>query len=268
MRSSHLMIFPSVALLVLVGFFTVTTHPSTQTQKPIPDNVKVRNKTSGYEVLDAKMEGTRMSISLRNNYQQKITATVLSFGPTSSVRGDWAFAEDSDGLASGEKREENFYFSLPLKPRYDVTVEAVVLEDGTGDGDPLFYQDIMETRVGYAIQCKRTLKLLRSPSKAVAAQEDQVSRLRLELATVLAAPETETVAEMVRMRPAGFVNRYSDADSLLPGGVQLGLGNGAQDILRRIDELDRRKPLNESLLRLTRFCENSLNKVKLPNVSP
>jgi hypothetical protein len=267
MRSPHLIVFPGVTLLVLVGFLTVNTRPSTKSQKSFPDNIKLRNKTSGYEVLDARMEGTRLIVSFRNNYPQRITATVLSFGPTSKVTGDWALAEDTDGIAAGAKHEEKFYFS-PANPLSTLTVEAVVLEDGTGDGDPLAYQDIMEMRVGYAIQFKRALKLLRSPSKSVDAPEDQVGRLKLDLATVLAAPETETVAEMVRMRPAGFVNRYSDTDGSLPNGVQLGLGNGRQDILRRVEELDRRKPLNESLLKLTRYYEHSLNRFKLPNVSP
>jgi hypothetical protein len=126
-----------------------------------------------------------------------------------------------------------------------VTLQAVVLDDKSGDGDAAIFEDIRDTRLGQAVQIKRALKVLEKYSSDRADLENLKSEVRAELER----PELDTLEAIKDLHSVGTINRKGQ--QALSDCVKEGLAAGQADILRRIDGA-----------KVSPYNENSLLKIK------
>lgn len=216
-----------LALFSLTALVFTTSSPSTKSAAQ--DFVPI-NKTSGLQILQAKHIGNELKLSLKNNYAQRVTAYVLTIG-TFRIAEDFFIAEPPTEF--GIQPQQTFERSFTLSTRQlteTVTLQAAVLEDKTGDGDPVIYEDIRDTRLGQAVQIKRALKVL---EKYVDDTPDLES-LKAEMLDALSRHELDTLEAIRKIRPLGTINR--DSEQALSSSVKQGLSAGRNDILTKIDE--------------------------------
>lgn len=116
-----------------------------------------------------------------------------------------------------------------------VTVQAVVLDDKTGDGDAIIFEDVRDTRLGQAVQIKRSLKLL---EKYIENGSD-LNSLRTEMVAALDRPELETLNAIKEIRSVGIINRKTT--DALSAFVKEGLAAGTADVLRKVDQAKAKK---------------------------
>jgi hypothetical protein len=238
-RLSVLAIFLLISLAALV--FTKT-YPA---PKRATQDVVLINKTSGFTVLKAERFGNELTLSVKNNYGQSITAFVLTVG-NFRLTEDFATAESPDGVGIQPQRTFTRKYPLPFNQTTEtVTLQAVVLDDKSGDGDSAIFEDIRDTRLGQAVQIKRALKVLEKYSSDRADLENLKSEVRAELER----PELDTLQAIKDLHSVGTINRKSQQP--LSDCVKEGLAAGQADILRRIDEA-----------RVSPYNENSLLKIK------
>ena len=239
-RLSVLAIFLLISLAALV--FTKT-YPA---PKPATQDLVLINKTSGFQILRAERVGNVLTLSVKNNYAQSITAFVLTVGNGFRITEDFATAESTDGV--GIQPQQTFARKYPLPSNQateTVTLQAVVLDDKSGDGDAAIFEDIRDTRLGQAVQIKRALKVFEKYSSTRSDLENLKSEVRAELER----PELDTLEAIREFHPVGTINRKSQ--QALSDCVKEGLAAGQEDILRKIDEA-----------KVSPYEENSLQKIK------
>jgi hypothetical protein len=118
--------------------------------------ISLENRTNGLQIvnLDKQIDQEIILITLKNTYQKPITGYKLSVGI---------------GIQYGERQNsrilpgDEFRVILPLQPELDtkgVRILAVIFDDETTDGDPLFIKQIKDRRKGASLQRERNLLLL------------------------------------------------------------------------------------------------------------
>src|SRR5256885_7074399 len=124
-----------------------------------PQELTVKSQTKGYEVLKAYLVDNEVRISLQNNHKKTITAFAIRVSGTATIREDFAYSEVHFGIEPGE----TFETSYPVSPSSEVpTIHllAVLLKDGTDDGNSKVAQQMKDQRLGQKIQILRTLRIL------------------------------------------------------------------------------------------------------------
>jgi hypothetical protein len=226
LRLSVLALFIPISLAALV--FTKT-HPA---PKPGNQDLVLVNKTSGFQIVHAERVGDEMALSVKNNYTQTITAFVLKVGNGFRITEDFATAESTDEVGIQPQRTFARKYPLPSNQASEtVTLEAVVLDDKSGDGDAAVFEDIRDTRLGQAVQIRRALKVFEKYSSGIANLEN----LKRELRAELDRPDLETLEAIKDLHPVSTINRKSQQP--LSDYVKEGLAAGQADVLRRIDEV-------------------------------
>jgi hypothetical protein len=238
----------ALALLLSISAFVFTTTPPPKSLSHDAD-VRIINKTSSFKVVRAERGTDTLTLGLQNNYSRRITAFVLTLGTGLRITEDFITSEVSDEL--GIRPQDTFqrtYRLPPDKATQDIILQAVVLDDKTGDGDPLVYEDIRDTRLGLAIQIKRSLKLLEKYTN-----EDDIENLKIELEAALDRPDTETLTELRAIHPIGTVNRTSQDP--LSHFVKEGLSAGRADILRKTAGAKASRDKKDTLLKIKAYYE-------------
>ena len=252
MRFLRLSVIATFLLISIAALVFTTTYPSA---KPTAQDFVPTNKTSGLQILQAKHVGNELKLSMKNNYPQRITAYVLTIGNTFRITEDLFTAEPP--VEFGIQPQHTFERSFTLSPRQlneTVVLQAVVLEDKTGDGDPVIYEDIRDTRLGQAVQIKRALKVL----EKYADDTPNLESLKTEMLDALSRHESDTLEAVKKIRPLGIINR--DSDDALSSSVKQGLASGRNGVLTKIDEAKAFPSKKDYLDKMKVYYETLLNR--------
>lgn len=247
LRLTFVAIFLLISLTVLV--FTET-HPAT---KSAAEDVVPINKTSGIQILQARLDGNELKLSMKNNYAQRITAWVLTVGKGFRVTEDLIFAEAP--AEPGIRPQQTFERSFTLSSRDltgTITVQAVVLADKTGDGDEGICAKIQETRLGQAVQVKRALKVLEN----YVDDSPDIEKLNIEMNAALDRPEADTLEAIKELRPVGSKNH-----DVLSDDIKEGLIAGRSTILTKVNEAKTFPYKKDYVRRMRTYYERLLNRL-------
>ena len=146
----------SVLALILLFAYTALLKPKASAS---PQELKVISQTRGNEELTALVLNNQVKIRLKNNHKETITAFAITVSGTATIREDFAYSEVHFGIEPGE----TFETSYPVSPSSEVpTIHllAVLLKDGTDDGNSKVAQQIKDQRLGQKLQILRTLRIL------------------------------------------------------------------------------------------------------------
>lgn len=255
MTFSRFYIFAAVLLLVLSALVLTRSIPSKTAQA---GNISVLNKTSAFQVVSAQQVNNRLSLSFKNNSTQTVTALVITIGDDFRITEDFITSEIPDKVGIKPQRTFEKTYSIPATLRtVPVTLQAVVFEDKTGDGDPIIFQDVRDNHLGQAVQVKRFLKVFdKHVNPPVPANTDS---LRQDLAAALDGPETETLSIIRELHPTGPINRNGNGS--VSGFVKQGLEAAKIDILRRTSEFGSSEDPTVKLQELKAYYEQLLRRL-------
>lgn len=230
MSSRRVYAFATVLLLALTVLVLTRSVPSKTAQS---DDISVVNKTSAFEVIAAKQVDNRLSLLLRNNSAHTVTAFVITVGSNLRITEDFITSESPNKI--GIKSQRTFEKTYPIPATAltgPVTLQAVVFEDKTGDGDPLIFEDVRDNHLGQAVQLKRFLKVFNKHVQA--SLPPNTDNLRLDLEAALDGSETETLSIIRELHPTAGLNR--NGNGAVSDFVKQGLEAAKTDILRRTSE--------------------------------
>lgn len=226
-RSSVPVILLIVCLLGLgIGGVSLKGQKSTGIQSNSP---RIQNRTRSFEVAQVSPsvgENGDVELSLRNRYSKNITACAVSVNG-SITEVDFAFSEleDQSGISPESVYTEKYSFARHVnksaaRQNFDISILAVVFDDKTGDGDPKFVTEILDTRLGSKIQLTRIIALLnnalnlpRVPDEAVI---DTLKARISSLPVHSASPTSETEREGLRNQKSDALRRLESQTSLNP----------------------------------------------------
>src|SRR5215213_1798476 len=124
-----------------------------------PQELTVKSQTKGYEVLKAYLVDNEVRIRLQNNHKETITAFAITVTGVAKITEDFAYSEVHFGIEPGETFEKSYPVSASSELS-TIHLLAVVLKDGSDDGNSKVAQQIKDQRLGQKIQILRTLKIL------------------------------------------------------------------------------------------------------------
>lgn len=257
MRSHQLYIFGTILLLFLSVFVGARMSPS-QTKED-PPGVTLINKTK-FEIVKVKRESNQLVFTFRNNYARRITAFTLTVGKNFRISEDHFSSEVAGEY--GIKPHDTLERSFPIPstswndPVVNATLQAVIFDDKTGDGDPVAFEDIRDNRLGQAVQIKRSLKVL---EKYIQNGAPDIPRLGSELEVALNAPDAETLNQLRDLHPLGTINRTGKDP--VSDRVKEGLHDAKVDARRRIDNAMRSLSPRDSLLEMKAHYEKLLQRL-------
>lgn len=220
--------FAALIILPVIGLslYTVLLNPSAEAS---PKELTVVTRTKGHEVLKAEVLDNQVTVRLKNNHKQTITAFTISFDNNFTITEDFAYSEIHLGISPGDIFEKRYQLSASdigsgLPTLYLLTV---LLESGSEDGDSLAAQKIKDERVGEKIQILRTLRILEKQEKL----PKDLKLLKGDVVAALNAGESETLTTLNELQPLLRRNRLSD-------DVKKGLQVGRGKILQRLEALE------------------------------
>ncbi len=219
---SALILLPIIGLLV----YTVLLNPSA---KASPKELTVVSRTRGHEVLKAEALDDQVTVTLKNNHKQTITAFSISFGNTYKITEDFAYSEIHQGIAPGDIFEKRYQLFASDIGAEDSTLYllTVLLDNGSEDGDSLAAQKIKDERIGEKIQILRTLRILDKQEKL----PKDLKLLKGDVVAALNAGESETLTTLNELQPLLRKNKLSD-------DVKKGLQVGRGKMLQRLEALE------------------------------
>ncbi|HEV2828535.1 MAG TPA: hypothetical protein VGW76_13130 [Pyrinomonadaceae bacterium] len=152
---SALFLLTFVSLLV----YTVLLNPDTQSSLASQDPIVV-NAITGCE-LKAQIANNEVTITLKNNHLETVTAFALGLGDTYRITEDFAYSEVHSGIAPGDTFEKRYHLPGSLTGSVPTLyLSSVLLDGGREEGDPLVAQKIRDERLGEKLQVFRTVRIL------------------------------------------------------------------------------------------------------------
>lgn len=243
MSRRHLSVLSVLAVITLLAcalLFNLRASAS-------PQELTVKTQTKGDEVLKAYLVDNDVKIHLQNNHKETITAFAITISGVATVTEDFAYSEVNYGIEPGEILEKSY----PVSPGSEVpTIHllAVVLKDGTGDGDSKVAQQIRDQRLGQKIQILRTLRILEREGQS---QKD-LKTTRSDIAAALNTSESEALVSLSELSPT------PRSDYQLSDALKAGLQWGREKMLRRFDELEK-LPANDREQGFSRLKDRTRN---------
>lgn len=216
-----LTVFAVIALLACALLFNPRASAS-------PQGLTVKSQTKGYEVLNADLVDNQVRIRLQNNHKKTITAFAIRISGTATIREDFAYSEVHSGIEPGDTFERNYPVSTTSEVP-TIHLLAVVLKDGTHDGDSKVAQQIKDQRLGQKIQILRTLRILDREGQS---QKD-LKTTKSDVFAALNASESETLVSLSELSPT------SRSDNQLSDELKAGLQWGRQKMLQRFDVVEK-----------------------------
>ena len=204
--------------------------------------ITVTSQTKGDEVLTAEFLNGRATIRLKNNHKETITAFVIRIGDT-TISEDFAYSEVRFGIEPGDTLKRDYPVSPPKDSALPtLSLLAVLLKDGTEDGDSKLAQRIKDERLGQKVQLIRTLRILEKEGQS----PKDLERVKSDILAALDTGESETRVILKELQPA------SRTDAKLSDNFKNGLQWGREGILRRFEVLERQPPesRNQAFLEL------------------
>lgn len=255
MTSPRVYVFAAVLLLAVSALVLTRSVPSKTAQA---GDISVLNKTTVFKVISAAQVDNRLSLSLKNNSAHTVTAFVITVGSDFRITEDFITSEipDEVGIKSQKTFEKTYPIPAALRTA-PVTIQAVVFEDKTGDGDPSIFQDVRDNHMGQAVQLKRFLKVF--DKHVNGSLPPNTDNMRHDLEAALDGPETETLSIIRELHSTGSVNRNSNG--ALSGFVKQGLEAAKIDILRRTSEFESSDDLTVKLQKLKAHYQDLLRRL-------
>lgn len=234
-----------VALLACALLFSLRAAAS-------PQELTVKSQTKGYEVLKAYFVDKEVRIQLQNNHKETITAFAITVSGVAKITEDFAYSEVHFGIEPGETLEKSYPVS-PSSELPTIHLLAVLLKDGSDDGNSKVAQQIKDQRLGQKIQILRTLKILEREGQS----RKDWERTRSDIVAALNTSDSETLASLGELSP------ISRSDNQLSDELKAGLEWGRQKMLRRFDELEKLPPENreQGFAQLTDRARKLLSKL-------
>lgn len=190
--------FASVALVLLL---TVIVAVALSRRGSHSNDLRVVNKTSSLIIESvAEMQSSHsperqrsFKLTLRNGYSQPVVAYSFRQIDTSVPSNSFAGFETNgatNGWALQPKATDTTYFSAPAEGEIVVTLAAVMLADGTGEGDTAALTRIREDRAGVKMAYDRIVPLLRGAATSTdnIVSDEAVQSLDNQISTL---PDTE-----------------------------------------------------------------------------
>lgn len=193
-----------------------------------PQELTVKSQTKGNEVLKAYLVDNEVRIRLQNNHKETITAFAIRITGTATVREDFAYSEVHFGIEPGETFEASYHVS-PSSELPTIDLLAVLLKDGTDDGNSKAAQQIKDQRLGQKLQILRTLRILEREGQS---QKD-LKTTKSDIVAALNTSESETLVSLSELSP------ISRSDNQLSDELKAGLQWGREKMLRRFDDLEK-----------------------------
>ncbi|HET8670110.1 MAG TPA: hypothetical protein VFM05_05620 [Candidatus Saccharimonadales bacterium] len=225
--SGRFLAAPSVLALIVIVLFAcaLLINPGASAS---PQELTVKSQTQGYEVLKADFVDNQVRIRLQNNHKKTITAFAIRISGTATIREDFAYSEVHFGIEPGE----TFETSYPVSPSPEVpTIHllAVLLKDGTDDGNSKVARQIKDQRLGQKLQILRTLRILEREGQS---QKD-LKTTKNDIFAALNTSESETLVSLSELSP------ISPSDNRLSDELKAGLEWGREKMLRKFDVLEK-----------------------------
>lgn len=146
-----------LSILILMLFTSLKRGSSPTRASRQSDAPAVRSFVPNLKVVDVHPQNGALSLTLRNDYNKTITA----FAVSSSRITTRSELIDTDQVFAPNTTKTKLYElpSSPL-PEYGTTLQAVVFDDGTVDGNPKVIKQILDARAGNKRQIDRILSTL------------------------------------------------------------------------------------------------------------
>lgn len=141
------------------------------------NRVSVANETSSLEVINLQRDGETIHLTLRNGYSKSITGFQVEVGRV-TVQSELAGTDET--FLPGALQEK-YYPAQSNGAQESVRVLAVVFEDGTSDGHPVYVKQIKDKRLGEKTQLGRALPLVRKALESADADTEALDKLRNEM---------------------------------------------------------------------------------------
>jgi len=202
-------------LLLLVSNYSTTTGRGGQDNRP-----QIINLTTGFHPAGLTDKGGHYILLLKNNYSKNINGYVIGIGARGKVTVDLTIG--THAITPGNVEEQRIpYSNLKASseggvPETNITILAVLFEDGTSEGAAPAIAEIKERRAGAKIQLKRMLPLI----QGLLTSRGQAKPLTLG-----------QVKEQIALLPE------QAEEAMSPQGKQ-GLHDAKQDVLMSLQELE------------------------------
>lgn len=214
--------------IVLVVAFNAILNARNSGPSTAPKRLSVLSQTRGEEVLAAEVLDNLVTIKLKNNHKETITAFAISFDDV-AIKEDFAYSEVNLGIEPGDTFEKSYSFAAPSNSSElpSLHLLAVLLKDGTKDGDSRIAKEIRDERLGEKVQIFRMLKTLK--------QEDQFRKdLKQAKSDALAAMDTDEFQTRMALNELN----PSQSDDQLSDDLRNGLQVGRQKMLKRLEVIE------------------------------
>lgn len=183
------------------------------------DKPQVINRTAGFQVESLTLKDGDYFLSLKNTYDKSINGYTLGTG-----RGAKLTVELTTGefvIAPGDVAQARIAASNIRPPQgqdtqRQITILAVLFEDGTSDGDSQAIGEVTGRRKGAKVQLKRVLTLVEA---------------------ILASPEADDRAALNKLK-ARITSLSEDPEGGMPPNTKSGLRNAKEDALMILQSLE------------------------------
>ena len=238
----------STVVVLLIGISALSgNRPTTQTQQGPP--LQIVNRTQSFSVIKAEPRSSEFSITLKNNSAKTITAYSISTGKNYKIMEEFVFAESLDyGIGSNALYSKTYPTINSIQPE-SIEIKALILDDGTAEGDAREVREIVDSRLGQHIQMRRAVKEL---EKFLANGSRDVSELKRDLYNALTSSEDDTLSILAELRPSRAITKQPFSDDLKGG-----LSDGRQSVLKRLSEVEA-DGSNDGFLELKKTYERIL----------
>ncbi|HEU0144004.1 MAG TPA: hypothetical protein VFQ47_04400 [Nitrososphaera sp.] len=159
-KPSLLLVASSVICMIAVGVTVWATH---KTIRPSQANMPgIENKTQLFHLINLDQSGRTTRLLFRNDYNKNITAFQLSID-NAEQQIDLIYADDVERQVIAPGQTFQYLFPSPSGHRVQrISIQAVVFEDGSSDGDTTVSRQIIDMHQGIKAQYKKFLPLLKS----------------------------------------------------------------------------------------------------------
>jgi hypothetical protein len=195
--------------LMLISKKGISSTEASQQSASVP---KVISKVQGVEIVENGLQGSILSLKLKNNRAEGVSAFVISQDEMDATHD---LLHTNKTIASGVSYDCAFPISTgKVTP---IILNAVVLEDGTGIGDDYFVGKINKIRQGKTVASKKILDLMVKNKADKELDEKAIRGLR---------------DDIMQYKPS--IDNSSDKATAIIMGEQL----VADDILNRLEKIE------------------------------
>jgi hypothetical protein len=243
--------------IILMGFLVIFSGIGRSSIPGTTDDLpSVVNRTRLFEVVRVDRDRQQLHLKLKNSYHKTITAYEISIGQDFTITEEFVFAEVSE---PGIKPQAVFSRSYPLpstiqnQPSFNLTIKAIVLDDGSGDGDEWALKDIKAKRLGEEIQLRRAVEML---GRFFERSQSDIGQLKADVASALNSTDTDTVSRLLQARASDGIN-----DKTLPERIKRGLDKGRESVLRKMANIENQNGDIDKLMQVKETYERILTRL-------